>query len=595
MFEEIRNRLASYYSEKQTRYKYLAENSPQWREKTLLKAEQIMNGMLVLPGTNNQPWFVGNPPKWFENPTDNVEFVWALSRHLCWKDLVAAYHITGEKKYAEFVVGQMTEWVKSCPMPKLTEDEKEARERFYAVTPWRSLDAGVRMTISWFELVTGLIGTEFFTDDILNLFLNSVLDHARSLRYITPIFWPKADHNHYLHEMFGLLSACILLPETDETKEWQKFSIEQLERCLKAQFAPEGGQIEGSPGYHDVCLRMVYECMSRAKEANITLPPVFEAVVTKSAEYSAFTVKPDGSRAALGDTDLDITAIPRIIALHYGNFGDLGVFENIIGLLDKEKYEKTLFEYALLFGDVSEFKNALENAKSSEKEEYNYQKTIDQFFYRSGWGKGDDYLLFSCHTPVTNGHAHIDPMTFDLSLKGNSVVIDPGRNTYAENQVRRTFKSPEYHSTLLIGDKHPFEYVSTWEYTPQKEGHISEVSENGRAVLAYHKNYEPAVHCRTITMEDGSATVTDDVFDPEFNEVTLYYHLGGKQVEIYGNQVEITDQNVKITFSSNPEITLLDGMAAPISDFTVPTKRIKVKYGKPDSENTRYITRFSAE
>lgn len=63
-------------------------------EEILDKAKQEYNGFHVLPGTMNQPHFVGNPPQWYENPVGDEEYVWVLNRVGYWKDFIIAYVLT---------------------------------------------------------------------------------------------------------------------------------------------------------------------------------------------------------------------------------------------------------------------------------------------------------------------------------------------------------------------------------------------------------------------------------------------------------------------------------------------------------------------
>ena len=46
----------------------IRECFPELTDQTIKLAEEAMKGMLVLPGTGPELYFVGNPPKWTENP-----------------------------------------------------------------------------------------------------------------------------------------------------------------------------------------------------------------------------------------------------------------------------------------------------------------------------------------------------------------------------------------------------------------------------------------------------------------------------------------------------------------------------------------------
>ena len=49
------------------------EAFPELADSTVKLAEEAMKGMLVLPGTGPELYFVGNPPKWTFNPVNDNE------------------------------------------------------------------------------------------------------------------------------------------------------------------------------------------------------------------------------------------------------------------------------------------------------------------------------------------------------------------------------------------------------------------------------------------------------------------------------------------------------------------------------------------
>ena len=74
---------------------------PSLADKIINRAEDAYNDMLILPGTNGIPAFVGNPPKWYEYPGKNKEYLFSLNRLEHLKLLSEAYNLTGDLKYAK--------------------------------------------------------------------------------------------------------------------------------------------------------------------------------------------------------------------------------------------------------------------------------------------------------------------------------------------------------------------------------------------------------------------------------------------------------------------------------------------------------------
>lgn len=597
-FKQVRERLMPAYLKEAEKIRFLADKMPEWKAQVIKSADEAVEHRFVLPSTQGEPYFVGDPPKWYENPLSDNEFVWTLNRHYHFQKLAQAYHMTSDKKYAESAVNDLLDWIESCPVPQLADEWRSAKERFDAPTPWRLLDTGIRMAYSWSTLLIDLIGTEFFTADVMERFAVSVYEQELVLRCVSPILRPNADHNHFMHEMFGLLSASVMMPELKCSQENRDFAAHEISRCMKNMFTADGSLIEATPHYHDICLRMALECASLAKKNGISLPQEFYDTVKKAAVYSAFDIKPNGLRAALGDSDYIANCMPKIIALHYGVFGSLGIYENIVGILSEEQLAQCLIEYMFEYGGLAEFEQALNSAKPGASAAWHYDKSISEVFYRTGWSKFDTYFMFACLSPVPDAHCHIDVMTFDLYMGGVSAVADPGRHTYADTDMRRIFKSPDYHACLLVGEKPPFEYINNWSYGPQKDGYISKIYEGELfGADAVHYNYEPAVHKRLVFTPDKDVFVVyDKVFDPEKEQIDIYFPTGSTDVEADSQKAcARIDGKVMMSCSRPLELQILDGFCAPVSDALVPIKRVRLTDRAPGSENTGYLTVFSAK
>ena len=79
----------------------IRECFPELTDQTIKLAEEAMKGMLVLPGTGPELYFVGNPPKWTENPVNDNEYTFHLNRMHHLKTLAEAYGLTGNLTYAQ--------------------------------------------------------------------------------------------------------------------------------------------------------------------------------------------------------------------------------------------------------------------------------------------------------------------------------------------------------------------------------------------------------------------------------------------------------------------------------------------------------------
>ena len=259
----------------------------------LLKdAEYAMQNLFCIPGSRGLRIHVGTPPRWSDSITDDEEGLWVLNRTHYFNELVRLYHILGEKKYAEKVLSDMENWIDTCPLPKLI-DENTTGEEFQAIrrvfsglSPWRSLEVGIRMFDSWNFAYDSLLHSELMTPELHSKIVRSFYEHALVLRTMSPIYWPKADHNHYLHEMLGLFEIACLFPDFKESDAWREFAVHELGRCAKAQFAKDGGQIEGSPNYHNGCLSMFFSFVEAARSFGVEVPEYLFDICKKATDYA---------------------------------------------------------------------------------------------------------------------------------------------------------------------------------------------------------------------------------------------------------------------------------------------------------------------
>jgi hypothetical protein len=512
--------------------KYLVERQPGYTKWIIDEADVAMCGEVVLPGTGGKPMFVGNPPDWLTNPTGDSEFLVQLNRMTHWPVLLQAHGITGDGRYAAKVVGELEDWLAKCPAPEIGKDPEVVRRDFSALTPWRLLEVGIRMFETWPPVLCHLAGSSFMSQALLERMILSMDEHAELLLEMSPILWPDADHNHALMENLGLLSVATMLPELDKSAARREHAIRELERCAANQLTKEGGQIEGCPGYHNGCVYWFCLAIRLADEAEAHFSQEYWDRVRGSMEYTLHTMRPTGEVVPWGDSRPDHAAARAAISWRESS-GESEYLKEVTRLIGAAAVKDFVMEKPWSVNDVEgmfeEIAAANKGARKKRKGGVYWAKELKQVAMRTDWGKEALSVFFACRTPVNNGHAHIDPMSFDFTAMGRAMVVDPSYFTYATVADRKLFKSAAWHSTLTINDQDPFEYRGPWSYSPQKEGRIIDVWERPglMAVAAEHLNYEPAVHQRLVALvEEQFLVVVDEVKDvAEDAAVQIYYHL----------------------------------------------------------------------
>ncbi len=557
-------------------------NDKQFVDATLSLSEQYMNNLFILPGTEGKPFFVGDPPRWNERPVSDEEYVFSLNRLHEIIPLSHAYILTNDKKYAEKAISDILDWIHSCPRPTMPEDKKELVRVFNGVSAWRILECGIRLFESFNAVYQYLLFSEPMTPSAHAEYVSSVYEQAEILSLVSPVAWPKADHNHYIHEMLGLLVTALHFPEFKTSKAWLEQSTRELFRAIRAQITEEGAQCEGCANYHDICLDMIAKALKEMSDNGIPLPSDIKTLTERAYGYSAWTLSPTGRLASVGDSFMLPKTLPALIDGYYKREGTLGPYGAVVPLIDR-----TL---------CSAVPNAVFDAESEKADkstaDIRHYRSVGQIIARTGWNPDDSYFHFICKTPVVNGHAHIDPMSFTLVMRGQDVVTDPSYYTYQDGEARRRYKSIKYHSSLTFNDREPFEYVSTWKYTPQKNGNTLSVYKEKDLLAgdAYHENYAPAEHRRlTALLGKDIFVICDDVYNPCLEKITLRFHLDTRDYSL--TPFGASDGRVNI-FLPSGRCAMENATKSPFTDLSEPTEILSVE-PVISGEKAVYVTVFS--
>ncbi|MBE5787335.1 MAG: hypothetical protein E7324_07325 [Clostridiales bacterium] len=558
-----------------------------YREDLLRRAEDYMQNMYILPGTGGKLFFVGDPPAWNERKVADEEYLWGLNRMMGLPVLSDAYLLTGEERYAQKALSDLLNWIDTCPCPEIFIDDGnylwDAFHNIVDISPWRTLEIGIRMFRSWNEAYEKLLYFGGMTPECHARIASSMHQHGHALSFVSPRLWPNADHNHFIHEMLGLLSVSLLFPEWQDAEKWHEQALHELIRCCRVQFSSEGGPEEGCPGYHMGNISMVLKAMEMLKENGRKIPEELESSFHKAMRYAIWMMQPDGKMTAFGDTAMKDGGCPALLNRYRQMAGDFGEYGKVLPLMERRAE-----------GDISKEEYAIaEREAASCPGGLQHYRAIGQIAGRTGWGKQDSYFAATCHTPTAYGHTHMDPLSFVLTLRGKNIVIDPSIYTYAEGEDRRRFKSTEYHSCLTFGGRPPFEYINTWTYGPMKEGTTEGVyqAEGLLAADASHKNYAPNEHRRLYALAgDDVFLVADDVKNATGEAVRLHFHMdeAGWQKQAFGASCG----GVRAFLPEGLEVWVAEGEKSPQYGLALPSCRLIAK-DESGREQAVYLTLFT--
>jgi Heparinase II/III-like protein/Heparinase II/III N-terminus len=172
----------------------------------------------------------------------NVKYVWEPSRHQHVTVLAAAYHLSGDERYAQAAAGQLRSWWAANP--------------FLSGIHWTSgIELGVRL-LSWVwtrRLLDAWEGTPALFERN-RAFLQQLHHHQEYLARL-PSHGSSAN-NHVLAEMAGQFAASCAFPAFGESGGWRQQAAAALRRELPKQTFASGLNRELATEYHGFVLEL---------------------------------------------------------------------------------------------------------------------------------------------------------------------------------------------------------------------------------------------------------------------------------------------------------------------------------------------------
>ena len=258
---------------------------------------------------------------------------------------------------------------------------------------------------------------DFFQNDpgFRQQFLNSLF---RQIAYLRFFMENHLQANHLWANVKALLFAGLFFDE----KAWIRQGLKLVRRELEEQILADGGHYERSPMYHALILTDVLDLIQliAAKEKIRNLPEAdilqFKQYLLEKAQamerWLEGMTQPDGQPPLLGDTAFGIAPEPEVI----------------------KRYFKAVA------GQVNE---PLPTLKSLVFKNSGYFIFRDAQWYLviDGGELGVSYQL---------GHAHCDLLSYELSVKGQRIIVDSGVGEYLPTELRQKARSIYSHNTLVI-------------------------------------------------------------------------------------------------------------------------------------------------
>lgn len=364
---------------------------------------------------------------WYDNPTGDKVWIFALNEFEWLWSLVAAYVMTGDEKYARDFARLMRNFFDQVSMIPWKNEQDPV---------WRLIGTGLRMSDSWVEAFYVFLPSESVSDELKIELLGHIHDHAQFLYHFRSPRW-----NHLIQEAYGLMKVATLIPEFKMSGAWLDMSVYRLDRATTWDIYPDGGYTEASTFYHRYVVRLFDAITRFAKEHGVELTENFYDRFEKMYDFMLYTARPDGRLPQVND----------------------GFHSRSLRKLFKrpaEQFNRPDFEF---------FATAGAAGRPPEQTSKAFPYT-GLYCMRSDWTENARYLLFDGGL-FGSAHGHEDKLSFEVFAYGSPFIVEAGTYTYVYNRWHRYFESSFAHNTIIVDGKSQLRqpYKDAWATEPHQE------------------------------------------------------------------------------------------------------------------------------
>jgi len=428
----------------------------------LFQAQNLLNHKFHFLGENVT---LSNPIQWNVNPQTGVEYphlyytlmdsyntnrfgdvkyVWELNRHQFLIELAKSYFLTNDEKYSEKIWEFLESWF-SQNKYKIGINYTSALEHSIRIFAWIWTYYYTRESPIWTQQRTEVL--------VKNLLLHGLFIEENLSYYYSP-------YNHLIGELAALSLLGTVFSNLSEFQDWQNRYWVELENQLDFQFSSDGFTVEQASYYHHFTLGFYLMLAILRKQNGLTVSDFVWDKIEHAIEFSMYLTRPDGKLPMIGDID-NARSIYFYSPIDQWN---LRFFLAIGAVL----FERTDFKYVSqnnteellwLFGEngmqkYEKLESVLPSKLSRALNESGY------YVMRNSWSDNSNYCCFDCgeiahgvfkdETPSA-AHGHADILSYELTINGKPIIIDPGFHTYfGPLDWHQYFRSTQGHNTISV-------------------------------------------------------------------------------------------------------------------------------------------------
>lgn len=491
------------------------------------------------------------------NTDSDVKIPRELSRSHHLLKLGLAYRLTNNKKYADFCIAQIKDWIDNNPL-------------MYSINWGCTMDVAIR-AINWIWTLGLIKGSENLDNATIQEIKCSLYQHGWFI-YQNPEKGLFNSGNHYLADLAGQIHLGLLFRDLEKTHEWLKKGQEELFHEIRYQILPSGMSYERSTNYNRLVLELVLIPILLLKRNGFEIPIDIWYRLEKMFEFIMYSLKPDGTSPIFGDQDNG-----RLLPFNQQDTINFQYLLSLGALLFDQPHFKHHSEGFNIYCSIMGGDEALEK----------WRKITDLSLVLGSIAfpdvglyimrKEDNYLAINTtgrglYPELKPGsHTHSDLFSFELFTQGKSFLIDPGSYVYtADADQRMLFRSTKMHNTITV-DKESQDILckeKIWSFnrTAIPEVIKWESNEKQDFIILKHNGYsrlpEPVIHERAIIFNKTSIiwVIKDKITGEGMHIYEWFFHFDIGIDFIINDYVVKTNckdgRNIMLIFKQEPKIIL---------------------------------------
>jgi hypothetical protein len=498
-----------------------------------------------------------------DRPTD-IKVPWELSRCQHFAALGQAYWLTGDERYPQEFVAEVTDWIAHNPWS-------------YGVNWACPMDVALR-AVSWIWGFYFMSGSAVCTSSAFRgAFLRALYLHGEYVA--THIERADVNGNHYLCDGVGLVFLGTFFRTTRKGQQWLATGKQMLFEEIFNQTSDDGVDFEKSTAYHRLVLEAFLTSFLLLQLHAESIPSDCLARLERMVDFVEAYVRPDGSTPLIGDAD-------------DGRIQKLGT-----QAITDHRY--LLSAGAVMFGR-SDFKRAAgqfrdesfwllgpDAARTFDRLSAPGSLLASKAFPSGGFfvlRSEDAHVIVDCGEVGMHGrggHGHNDILSFELWLNGHDIVTDCGAYLYtASREWRNRFRSTAFHNVVQIDGEELNRFISP--------DHLWQLRDDARprdvawrwgdrldyfrgAHTGYARLQPPVAVTREVALlKSGPNVIVRDTIDGSGqHELTWRFHLGpAVRANIEGDEVHLSIRGTNMWLQVNDELgrltlTIEEGWVSP--------------------------------